>query len=80
VAGVIGKDGDINDPSSGGGDWTCPMSGGGAPSYTGGLLRLKKKNKRRATAETATTPPATPPAMAPALEEDFPELDEGGEV
>jgi hypothetical protein len=56
------------------------MSGGRAPSYTGDLLLLKKKNKIRAAAETATTPPATPPAMAPTLEEEPPELDEGDEV
>jgi hypothetical protein len=53
------------------------MNGGGAPpSYTAGLFRLKKKNKIRAAAETATRPPATPPAMAPALEEELRELDE----
>jgi hypothetical protein len=52
------------------------VSGGKAPSYTRALFRLKKKNKIRAAAETATRPPATPPAMAPLLEEP----DEGDEV
>jgi hypothetical protein len=88
VVSAVGKGGGINDPSSGGGDWTSPMSGCGVPSYTaaaaGGpcwaLLRLKKKNKRRAAAETATTPPATPPAMAPPLEEEPAELDGEDEV
>jgi hypothetical protein len=79
VVGLVGKDGGINDLPSGSGDWTLPMSGGGAPSYMGGLLCLKKKNKIRAAVETATTPAATPPAMAPTLEEP-PELDKGDEV
>ena len=62
------------------------MSGCGVPPYmavAGGpwaLLRLKKKNKMRAAAETATTPPVTPPAMAPTLEEEPLELDEVDEV
>jgi hypothetical protein len=86
VVGVIGKDGGTNAPSSDGGDWTCPMTGCGAPPYTAAvccpswdLLRHKKKNMTRAAAETATRPPATPPAIAPTLEEP-PVLDEEDEV
>ncbi|KAH9956310.1 hypothetical protein BGW80DRAFT_1450210 [Lactifluus volemus] len=48
LAGVIGKDGGINAPPLGGGDWTWPIRGGGAPSRTVGFFCLKKKTKIRA--------------------------------